>query len=185
MSDTTDAPATPAPAETPATPAFDPTAFEAKIASLIEERVKGFQRMVSEKDSRITELERELKTASMSEEEREQLTIRERQEADEALRLENALLKLGQQYPNEVAAYQKILERESVEDQIAALHEVLSAGKTPQPEPEQEVSDVDRNRPPATPVSAQSTQDMIRLPSGEFITREAGLELLRQAQSLS
>lgn len=188
MSDTTDAPATPTQAtpaaETPATTAFDPTAFEQRIASLMEERVKGFQRIVQERDDRLADLERQLKTASMSEEEREQLAAKEKQEADEALRLENELLKLGQQYPDEVAVVQKMLAGQSVTDYVTALHEAMKATKAPTPEPEQAVSDVDRNNPPATPISAQAAEGMIRLPDGRLITREQGVELLKQASTL-
>lgn len=188
MSDTTEnapapqaAPATDAPATTPA---FDPAAFETKIASLIEERVKGFQRIVSEKDQSIADLQRQLKTASMSEEEREQLAVKEEQDRIEALALENELLKLGQQYPTEVGIVQKMLAGQSVSDYVAALHEALAATKAPTPEPEQEVSDVDRNNPPATPVTRSAGADMISLPDGSFITVAQGEEILRQAKSL-
>ena len=187
MSDTTEnapatqaAPATDAPASTPA---FDPAAFETKIASLIEERVKGFQRIVSEKDQSIADLQRQLKTASMSEEEREQLAVKEEQDRIEALALENELLKLGQQYPTEVGIVQKMLAGQSVQDYVAALHEAL-ASKAPEKEPEQEVSDVDRNNPPATPVTRSAGADMISLPDGSFITVAQGEEILRQAKSL-
>lgn len=189
MSDTTDAPATsaqvtPAP-EAPATPAFDPKAFETQITSLIEDRVKGFQRMVSDKDQTIADLQRQLKTASMSEEEREQLVAQERSDREEQLALENELLKLGQQYPTEVGIVQKMLAGQSVTDYVAALHEALKPATPPTPEPEQEVSDVDRNNPPATPLTSGSTADMITLPDGRVITREQGIELLKAARTLS
>lgn len=172
------------PADPPVTSAFDPKELETRFASLIEERVKGFQRIVQERDDRLAELERQLKTASMSEEEREQLAAREKDEEREQLALENQLLKLGQQYPNEVAIVQKMLAGQSVEDYVAALHEALKPATSAAPEPEQEVSDVDRNNPPATPVSASAGADMIRLPDGQMITREAGLEILKSAQTL-
>ncbi len=182
MSDTTDAPAA---TEPPASTAFDPTAFEARITSLMDERVKGFQRAISEKDQTIADLQRQLKTASMSEEEREQLAVQERQEADEALRLENALLKLGQQgYAREVEIVQKMLQGDSVEAYVTALREAFEAVQ-PSKEPEQEVSDVDRNNPPAMPVAASAGADMITLPDGSVITREQGLALLKGATSLS
>jgi len=180
-------PATPEqapPADPPVTPAFDPKELETRFASLVEERVKGFQRIVQERDDRLAELERQLKTASMSEEEREQLAVKEKDEEREQLALENQLLKLGQQYPNEVAIVQKMLAGESVTDYVAALHEALKPATPATPEPEQEVSDVDRNNPPATPTSAPAGADMIRLPDGQMITREAGLEILKGAQSL-
>lgn len=168
----------------PVTPAFDPKELEARFTALIEDRVKGFQRMVSEKDQTIADLQRQLKTTSMSEEEREQLAAKERDEEREQLALENQLLKLGQQYPNEVAVVQKMLAGESVEDYVAALHEALKPANEVSKEPEQEVSDVDRNNPPATPTSASAGADMIRLPDGQMITREAGLEILKGAQTL-
>ena len=176
---------TPAPTtDAPVTPAFDPKELEARFTALIEERVKGFQRMVSEKDQTIADLQRELKTTSMSEEEREQLAAKERDEEREQLALENQLLKLGQQYPNEVAIVQKMLAGQSVEDYVAALHEAMKPATPATPEPEQQVSDVDRNNPPATPTSASAGADMIRLPDGQMITREAGLEILKGAQTL-
>jgi len=168
----------------PVTPAFDPKELETRFASLVEERVKGFQRIVQERDDRLAELERQLKTASMSEEEREQLAAKEKDEEREQLALENQLLKLGQQYPKEVAIVQKMLAGESVTDYVAALHEALKPANEASKEPEQEVSDVDRNNPPATPTSAPAGADMIQLPDGQFITREAGLEILKGAQTL-
>jgi len=168
----------------PVTPAFDPKELETRFASLVEERVKGFQRIVQERDDRLAELERQLKTASMSEEEREQLAAKEKDEEREQLALENQLLKLGQQYPKEVAIVQKMLAGESVTDYVAALHEALKPANEASKEPEQEVSDVDRNNPPATPTSAPAGADMIRLPNGELITREAGMEILKGAQTL-
>ena len=183
MADPDTTPATPTP-EAPVPTAIDPAALEAKFASLIEERVKGFQRIVQERDDRLAELERQLKTASMSEEEREQLAVKERDEEREQLALENQLLKLGQQYPNEVAIVQKMLAGKDVSDYVAALHEALKPAIPATPEPEQQVSDVDRNNPPATPTSAPAGADMIQLPDGQFITREAGLEILKGAQTL-
>lgn len=53
-----------------------------------------------------------------------------------------------------------------------------------EPEPEQEVADVDRNNPPATAATALHTQDLIHLPDGRMITREEGLRILREAQTL-
>lgn len=179
----TDTPAAPV-AETPVTPAIDPAALEARFTVLMDERVKGFQRIVQERDDRLVELERQLKTASMSEEEREQLTAKEENEKMEQLALENQLLKLGQEYPNEVAIVQKMLAGESVSDYVAALHEALKPANAETSEPEQNVSDVDRNNPPVTPISAPAGADMIRLPDGQLITREAGLEILKGAQSL-
>lgn len=188
MSDTTEAPAiptqeTPA-AESPAPAAFDPTAFEKRIADLMEERVKGFQRIISERDTKLADLERQLKTASMSEEERAQLVASEEKERLEQLALENQLLRLGQQYPTEVAIVQKMLAGESVEDYVAALHEAMKVTKAPEKEPEQDVSDVDRNNPPATPVTASAGQDMVSLPDGRALTREAALEILKAASTL-
>ncbi len=170
--------------DAPVTTAFDPKELEARFTALIEDRVKGFQRVIGEKDQTIASLQRELKTTSMSEEEREQLAAKERDEEREQLALENQLLKLGQQYPNEVAIVQKMLAGESVTDYVAALHEALKPATPATPEPEQEVSDVDRNNPAATPTSAPAGADMIRLRDGNMITREAGIEILKNAQSL-
>lgn len=120
--------------------------------------------------------------ADLSSEETDLLAERERQYNDdlEQLAFQNQLLTLGQQYPNEVSILQKMLAGESIEDYVAALHEALSEGK----EPEQEISDVDRNNPARTAATAQAWQDMIRLPDGQLLTREQGLEILRGAQTL-
>lgn len=188
MSDTTDtAPATEAPTteqEAPATAAFDPKELESRFTQMLDKRVGDFQRMISERETQIADLQRQLKTASMSEEEREQLTAQERDEEVERIRMENELLKLGQQYPDEVKIVQRMLEGQSVSDYVTALRESLAAAKPQQPEPEQEVSDVDKNNPPSTPASSQDTRDMISLPDGRMVTREQGVEMLRQAQTL-
>lgn len=195
MSDTPSAPAQEAipataeitPAVTPETPAapattaFDPSAFEAKITAQMDERVKGFQRVIGEKDSRISELERELKTASMSEDERAQFDAQREQEQLEQIMLENELLRLGREYPNEVSLLEKLLNADSVTDYATILHEAFSAASAAG-EAETKVPDVDRNNPPAINPSTAGA-DMVQTPAG-VMTREAALEILRKAETL-
>lgn len=120
--------------------------------------------------------------ADLSEDDRSILEQREHEYTArlEQLRLENQLLALGQRYPNEVNILQKMLAGDSVEDYVTALHEALGGGR----EPEDSVADVDRNNPPRTAATAQAWEDMIRLPDGRLITREQGLEILKNAQTL-
>lgn len=120
--------------------------------------------------------------ADLSENDRDILAEREQQYSAELeqLAFENELLSLSREYPNEVAIVQKMLAGESIADYVAALHEALNAGR----EAEQDVAAVDRNNPPNTPIGVHDMRDMIRLPDGRLITREAGLEILRDAGSL-
>ena len=117
----------------------------------------------------------------LSEDDRDLLAERERQYTEqlEELNLRNQLLEISRERPREGAILERLLQAESLSDMAAALSEAFG-----QPDPEAEVADVDRNNPSATPLSYAAGADMIRLPDGQLLTREQGLEVLRNADSL-
>lgn len=106
-------------------------------------------------------------------------TQRTYQERLEELELRNQLLEMSRDRPREARIIERLLQAGTLAD----MAEALSAAFGEQ-DPEAQVAEVDRNNPPMTAASAHSWQDMIRLPDGQMITREAGLEILRNAESL-
>lgn len=147
--------------ETPATPAFDPEAFKAQLLAEWEaktnERISGvqssFQKALNEKDAEI----RELKTASLSEDEREQLADQEAQQEIEELRYKAWLYEdAAKRFPNAVPHIQKLFETKG---DLPAFAEYLESAlhptpATPEPEPAETVPDVDPNNAPRSAVAA-------------------------------
>ena len=125
--------------------------------------------------------ERDPRLDDLSEEDQDVLaeTQRTYQEQLEALELRNQLLEIGRERPREAAILERLLQAESLAD----MAEAISAAFREQ-DPEVEVADVDRNNPSSNPLSYAAGADMIRLPDGQLLTREAGLEILRNADSL-
>lgn len=141
----TPAPAAPAPA-----PAVDVEAIKAELAAQfntqMEDRIKGFQRMLNERDEQL----RQLQAASLSEEEQEQLAIQEQEQRAQALEAENWLLRKAQENAEAAKLFKEVIEIEDPEEQFgyfAALAQRLSAPAPEAPEPEVQVPDSDPNNP--------------------------------------
>lgn len=119
--------------------------------------------------------------ADLSEADRDLLAQREQEHAAalEELELRNQLLQIKQERPREAAIIERLLRAESLADMAEAISAAFG-----EPDPEAQVADVDRNNPPASPLTYGSVADMIQLPDGRLLTREEGLEILRGAQSL-
>lgn len=171
MSDDTQ-PQVEAPAQPPAAPAPAPASVSLtpEIEALLNERIAGvqrtFQQQLNDRDERI----RQLQSASLSEEEREQLAAEERDEELARLETENWLLKQSQKNPKAAEAFQKVLEADDPDAQFEYIASLLAASTpapAPTPEPETQVPDVDPNNPP---IYSQSNQDTITLPDGRVIT---------------
>lgn len=174
------------PAATDDRPAEAPTLEGSLNGSLMDE----LRQMVEQRVTPLVNPEPEPITSDaflsdLSENEREQHDAEQarlRAELD-ALAAENELLGLGREYPREVGILTKMLQAESVEGWVRALHEAMN----PTREPEQEVADVDRNNPPGGPIASIARldpRDVIHLPDGSLITREEGWRILSQARSL-
>lgn len=134
--------------------------WEAKV----NERITGFQRLVSERDEQI----KQLKTASMSEEDRAQLEIEEQERERAAFETERWLFNKAKENSTAAEMFQKVLNTEDPEEQWAIFVDIASRlaspapAPAPQPEPAEQVSDIDRNNPApqianGTPVLADGT----------------------------
>lgn len=134
-------------ASTPATPAAEapvstPQATEnqgtitlAEMNALLDKRLSGFQRLLSEKDQAIADREaklREFQVAGMSEDERTTLAQRERDEELERLRQENALYQLRDTFPDEVPLYMRLMKAATAEEQLAILREARTPAEARQ-----------------------------------------------------
>jgi hypothetical protein len=123
-----------------------------------EKRIKPLQREISERDEEI----RKLKTASMSEEDRAQLEIEERQRRDEALELENWLLRKGRENPKAAEFLEGVFARmEDLDDLYSFVNGTLApaapAAPPAEPDDSTQVPDIDPNSPaprvnPGTPI---------------------------------
>lgn len=163
-----------APATTPATPAnpesgamdFEKfkTEFLNEINKTIDTRFSGFQSIIDRRDKNVEskwkaydETLKELKSRTLSDEEREQLEQRAEAEEFAALKAENELLKLGKEYePEIVDTFTKLLQAETPRDQLEIMKAfrtgTTSEPPTPpanQPTPATPSGNVDPNNPPA------------------------------------
>lgn len=146
--------------------------FEAKMNERISGLQSSYQAQINERDAQL----RELKTASLSEEEREQLALKERDEELERLRTQLWLAEQSQNKPKAAEVYRKILEAENDDDVIALLDGLTAApATTAPPEEEAQVPDVDPNNP-----SIHSTNsELVTLPDGRQITAEFAEKFLQ------
>lgn len=159
--------ADPASATPPAPAPVDAETLRAELRAEFEaamnKRVSGlqstYQEQINEREAEI----RRLKTATMSEDEREQARIEEEESRIRSLETENWLLKQSSQHPDAVTAFQRLLSAEDNEAQLAVLVEILSARQPAAPavpaapEAETLVPDIDPNNParavaPGTPI---------------------------------
>lgn len=159
---------TEAPAQdAPAAPAFDPEAFKAELFSQWEaktnERISGvqstFQKLLNEREDEI----RQLKTATLSEEEREQLAEREAEQYVEDMETRLWLAtEAAQKYPKAAGHIQKLVESKGDVASFAEYLESVLNPPAPEQEPEAQVSDVDPNRP-----APKNPGGLIQMPDGQ------------------
>lgn len=145
----------------------------AAAQAVAEERFKGFQRVIAEKDTALQQLQRqyeEARLATLSEEEREAETARRSDQELERLRAENELLKLMPDYPDELPVFQRLLAAPDAKTQLELLRELRKAQAAPAITPaggSNEPPAVDSNNPangnPGSGVfieGAQMTEEM-------------------------
>jgi hypothetical protein len=122
----------------------------------------------------LIEENRVLKTASLSEEEREQQAEEEAASYVEDLERRAVLGEIAQKFPKAAPHFQKLFEFGSAEEQAAYLESLLTP--TP-PEPSDAVPPVDPNNPPTQPVA--STGGVYVDPNtGEAYTKEMRRQIL-------
>lgn len=168
-----------APASTPATPAFDFEAFKASLVGELDqkvsERISGIQSVFDKKLNELRDTEiRPLKTANLSEEEREQLAEKEAAEYVETLERQVWLAnEASKKYPKAVPLIQKLFEAKGDLPTFAESLESLLSPAPATPEPADEVPEVDPNNPPR--VNPAGT---FVLPDGQVMTKELADQIL-------
>lgn len=146
---------TEASASAPASPTVDLEQVRTELRAEFDARIGGFQTVIN----KLTEENRQLKTSTLSDEEREQLALKEAEDYIEQLERKVALGELASQYPAEVAkAYQQLLDARDGNEQVQFLASLMQPKA---PEPEAQIADVDRNNPAPT-----VGQAVARLPDG-------------------
>jgi hypothetical protein len=170
--------ATPDPEEAPE---LRPTEDEApapkapviEVKSDVDERVKGFQRLLAKEQAEKQALERKLaefeetqRLATMSEDERSQYSSRKMREELEELRARVALNDLASDYPDELPLFQQLLKLSkggTAQDQLDAIRKWRTPAKKQEAVPDD--TDVDPNNPPRTPIDedAQVLEDGSRM----------------------
>ena len=159
-----EAPAPVAEAAAPATqsPVDVESIVSARLAEWEEKRIKPLQQLVSERDQLIEQL----KTASMSEDEREQLLIEQEEDRLTSLETENWLLRKAGENAEAARLLERWLSTDDPDELFAFAAEVASRQSpatpppAPAPEPSEQVPDIDRNNPAGlrvpqgTPVTA-------------------------------
>lgn len=124
----------------------------AAAEAAFNERAKGFQRLIAERESALRETQRQLeeaRLASLSDDEREAEVQRRSDQELERLRAENELLKLMPDYPDELPVFQRLLAAPDAKTQLELLRE-LRAPKAPANPPaggSNEPPPVDPNNP--------------------------------------
>jgi len=140
------------------------TSIVADLTRVTDDRFSGFQKLLAKRDQKLGSLEQtleELKSRTLSEDEREQLTDKALQERLRAAEAENEILKLSREYPAEVVSdFESLLGAESAKDQLEILKRLRTPAEQPAivtaPSPEgigapsvqPASSEVDPNNPP-------------------------------------
>ena len=136
--------------EQPSTPATPPVLSQQEIEALIERKAqeisdKRIGGLMSSYDKKLKALQKQLSGEDDDPAEDPAIT---------ALRRENAILKAAQRFPKAAPLYQKLLEIEDTEDQIAFMETWFAQPESPAPtatpEPEEPSTPVDPNSPPPT-----------------------------------
>lgn len=153
----------------PAASPDDPlAALRAEMTAEFDKRIAGFQTVINKQ----TEELRELKDASLSDEEREQLVKSESEEYTDKLERELAMAKFVARYPDVAPVYQQLLDAETPDEQAAILKS-LAQPKAPEV-PATAPADVDPNNPAptfgtitgrladGTPISGDTAWEMLR-----------------------
>lgn len=153
-----------APAATP--PAPPEADIEARLTQKFEDRIKGFQRLVDEKDRALKDAQSkltDLQMSGMSEDEKAEAEWNGLQAQVDKLQAENALLALASEYPEEMPEFKKLLNASDPKEQLEVIRALRAAAKAAAPAPETpdggepEIPDVDPNNPLARQSSGGPT----------------------------
>lgn len=121
------------PAEAPVTPAVPDIE---KMRLEMDERIKGFQRLVSERDAelaRLRQADEERRIATLPEDERLAYEQSRYQKEVDRLRMENEVLQAALKYPTTFPKYDALMKAKTAEEQIALLASWESPVAPPSP----------------------------------------------------
>ncbi len=154
------------PAQTPVAPAnpeqgsldFEKfkTELMGEVTKALDTRFSGFQSIIDKRDTEskkqwkaYQETLNELKSRTLSDEEREQLEAKAGSQELEALRMENELLKMKDEYgPEIVSTFERLLSAETPRDQL----EIMKAFRSPNEQPQQPATQPESPATPSAPV---------------------------------
>lgn len=128
----------PAPTQTPVVGQADLDAFKQSLLAEInranDERFGGFQKLLAKRDKRFDDLAAtldELKSRSLTDEDREELETRAAAERVRVLEAENELLRLSREYPAEVVSdFETLLKADNARDQLDLLRTLRSGNQS-------------------------------------------------------
>lgn len=133
--------------------------IEARLTQKFDERIKGFQRVIAEKDAAVEAARREaqeLRMSGMSEDEKAEVEWQELESQVSKLQAENALLALQSEYPDEMPVFRNLLNASTPKEQLDAIRALRTAQAAAQAasnaqanpaEGEPDIPDVDPNNP--------------------------------------
>ena len=130
--------------------------LKADLMATMDERVKGFQRLVAGRDETIKALSSELeefKTAGLSEDERFQLQLERRDKEIKDLQAKLELRELSTKYGDEMPYFERLLAAENAEEQLQVMRDLRAkaSGQLPAQAPADKPvvpDNVDLNNPP-------------------------------------
>lgn len=133
----------------PSAPVTAPAPEIERLRTEYEDRIKGFQRLVSERDSALADLQRkvaDIELDRLPEDDRAKALARRAEEEVARLRSENELLRLRSEFPDEVPAFEKLLKAATPKEQLEVLR-ALARREAAQPSTTPEPPPVDPNNP--------------------------------------
>lgn len=147
----------------------------AKANADAEERIKGFQRLIAERDTRERELTRQLeeqRIAALPDSDREMELARRRDQEVDRLRAENELLKLMPEFPDVFPDFQRLLAASDSKAQLEFLRKLKQPQASTPPTQAPAPASVDPNNPAGiesglilsdgTPMSADLAERVLR-----------------------
>jgi hypothetical protein len=142
-------------------------ALEQRLNAAFDKRAAGFQRVIADKEATAKQLAsqlEELQAASLSPDERSQVSQKRLADENAQLRAQIELTQLESEYGPAVATYRQLLAAGSAKDQLELLKALSNPTPAAPATPEVVVPDVDLNNPQRTP------EQGFRLDDGTLLT---------------
>lgn len=132
-------------------PTVDLDAIQKSLMDAFDKRLRGFQGLMDQREEAFRRELEQLKTASLSPEEQEQLQSSKAEQELAAARRELELLRMRRDYPEEVDLLDDFFKKQSLQDQLILLSEFRKAKAEAEaqgePTTENQPTPVDKNNP--------------------------------------